>query len=205
MLATHRMHVVDPVITGQLIREDLTLNESNVRKYQASLTKTKTWSTMVDRGKILFFPFNYPRDQHWVTVVVNVVLNTPPIGYSIRVFNSLPAYAEKHNKHIAEAFAQVLFLMGVQLHDGRKLIDLTNTSYEPLVQRVTRNLCGIHCVCRAWTLSRQMESPITYDLVDTVRRLCLHQLAKGSSSLCYRLTKEERASHEFTSLVVEED
>ena len=73
MVRSSKVYIEDPISVSLCVsRLDLTVDRANIAKYRQLRKKAKirTWSQQLNDGKKLFIPFNYPRDQHWLDIII---------------------------------------------------------------------------------------------------------------------------------------
>ena len=115
----------------------------------------------------------------------------------IRLYDSFYGHAEKHER-LAKTIQVFVYLMGVKF---KTATHVTGLHQQPLKQRASRNLCGIHVFARAWMIATdQVDDSYDYNhaVVDVIHDYVKVVLCSGDHNrLCYPLTDVEKQSNDF--------
>ena len=113
-----------------------------------------TWAEYLDDDRVIFIPFNYPKDRHYLCAMLYESAYYPENGkgrtgcYKLRIFNSIQGMSLEHDKDIAQSLTAWCHTLGLDL-DSVPIVDVTAKMPIPFQQRENKNLCAIHVAVRA--------------------------------------------------------
>lgn len=192
------VHIVDPQLLNRLVDiGNLKWNVENIVKRRKELGGDKAWSARLDAGQTLVLLFNFPVNAHWFSTHISLSPNRNNIH--LRFYNSLRHWDALRTTH-AKLITQLLHLLGCN-PSSRPVLEVTAQHNVCLQQRLSRNLCGIHCVMRVWLVSTNQQgddTQVSHALVDRVREYCLLAIFNNDPRVCYELTEEERHANDFS-------
>ena len=114
----------------------------------------------------------------------------------IRLYDSYYTTVQKHIR-LADTIKTLMHLMGVKFN---KATHVTGIHQQPLKQRASRNLCGIHVFARAWMIATsQTDNKFDYNhfVVDVMHKYVKALALSGDQKLCYPLTQSEKENNDF--------
>jgi len=114
----------------------------------------------------------------------------------IRLYDSYYTHVEKHNQ-LANSIKAFVHLMGVKFKSARHV---TGIHKEPLKQRESRNLCGIHVFARAWMIATNQTDnayDFNHSVVDEIHKYVKALVLSCNEQICYSLTKTEKENNDF--------
>ena len=117
----------------------------------------------------------------------------------IRLYDSFYEHVGKHVR-LAQTIQVLVYLMGVKFNTATHVSGLHQ---QPLKQRASRNLCGIHVFARAWMIATdQVDDSYDYNhaVVDVIHDYVKVVVLSGDQRLCYPLTNVEKENNDFQVL-----
>ena len=199
MLKGPNLYIVDPQMLSRLVDfENMRWNTANILKRREELGDNKSWSKRLESGQTLVLLMNMPANVHWLSA--HVSLNSEGTNIMLRFYNSMKSLGPAQlRKKTAELITGLLHLLGCDLV-SRPVVDSTDTHYDCLQQRGSRNLCAIHCVMRVWLSNTSQDGDdrqVTIEVVDHLREYCLLSIFNADKKSCYELTEEEKHANDF--------
>jgi len=139
--------------------------------------------SVIESGKCLVLPYNYPRDQHWMCVLAWKDNTKNPAVYSVEPRNSLRSYRRYDEKCVQDS---IEFLKKAYHHSGVRVHQIPNFKQLPSAnvteQRPGDLACCVHTLAEAFLAAKGCflthDIPLTF--IDLLRGHLVDQLGAES-------------------------
>ena len=144
-----------------------------------------TWPEWLSAGNKVFIPVCYPRNQHWVSVILWKLKEKgrKVDNFRVLVRNSSPAFY-KYDSIIARRMVEMCVASGLR-KDWTRWTDMTPAYPHPLEQR-PRNLCAVHVIVHAYqAITGQLLKKIKHEDIDIFKSYCQYAIFTKEEDVCH--------------------
>ena len=185
------LFVEDPSFIGSVVDlETLEVNHDGIGLLRMQKKSQLTWGDRLEQGVRVLLPVCYPKDEHWLLVVLSRLGKR----VYIKVWDSMHKYFAEFHESIVKVMVKAMQLMGgVGESISFKPLDQTT----PLEQRHSHNFCGFHVLMRIWMESTgQKEKKIKHYTVDLIRRYVQYMILSKEVGVGSEFVGEQEESGE---------
>ena len=141
-----------------------------------------TWPEWLSAGNKIFIPMCFPRNEHWVSVILWKSEGHQD-KFRVLVRNSSSAFY-KYDSIIARRMVEMCVASGLR-KQWTSWTDMTPTYPHPLEQR-PHNLCAVHVIVHAYqVITGQLLKMTTYKDIDTFREFCQYVIFTKNEEVCH--------------------
>ena len=174
--------------------ETLEVNHDGLGLLQLYKKSHLTWGARLEKGERVLLPVCYPKDEHWLLVVLSQYRKR----VYIKVWDSMHKSYEEFHDTIVQVLVKAMQLMG---DVGESISFRSLEATIPLEQRNGLHLCAFHVLTRIWMeATGQKGKKIKWSTVEDIRTYVQYMILSKKVGNAVVGEQEDSGEEEFRLL-----